>query len=86
MRTLKGGLTNHSPSENHSNHSSDREPTLHHYHYYITPFSINKLTHRPRQRKIKYTPSAFLTFYAHFTTYLMNNASYHIQSQSMSFL
>ncbi len=24
-------MTNQSPSENHSNHSSDREPTLHHY-------------------------------------------------------
>ncbi len=28
---MKGGLTNHSPSENHSNHSSDISPTLHHY-------------------------------------------------------
>ncbi len=28
---MKGGLTNHSPSENHSNQSSDREPTLHHH-------------------------------------------------------
>ncbi len=24
-------MTNQSPSENHSNQSSDREPTLHHY-------------------------------------------------------
>ncbi len=31
MRAIKGGLTNQSPSENHSNQSSDREPTLHHY-------------------------------------------------------
>ncbi len=28
---MKGGLTNHSPSENHSNQSSDKEPTLPHY-------------------------------------------------------
>ncbi len=35
MRTLKGGLINHSPSENHFNQSSDSSPTLHHYqHFY----------------------------------------------------
>ncbi len=28
---MKGGLTNQSPSENHSNQSSDSEPTLPHY-------------------------------------------------------
>jgi hypothetical protein len=31
MKTMKGGLTNHSPSSNHSNHSSDISLTLHHY-------------------------------------------------------
>ncbi len=32
---MKGGLTNHSPSENHSNQSSDISPTLHHYPLFI---------------------------------------------------
>ncbi len=31
MRALKGGLTNQSPSVNHSNQSSDSTPTLPHY-------------------------------------------------------
>ncbi len=53
MRTLKGGLTNQSPSENHSNQSSDSEPTL--PHYLKLEYSVKKNVTQPTSKEMNIT-------------------------------